>query len=132
MSKKIFIFFGGLLLINWINIASCNSTCFSQDEFESAFLVAFDQFEDIEALILDSLSLDGATLDAHDPIYNNFKSHKLSWDILSRHKFAKVANMALKALKIDSLTLSISLHEPSPMLMYPSNTISIPLYCTVG
>lgn len=101
MSKKIFKLLCGLLLINWINIASSDSTCFSQDEFESAFSVAFNQFEDIEALILDSLSMDGSTLDAHDPIYNHFKSHKLSWDILSRHKFAKVANMALKALKID-------------------------------
>lgn len=99
MDKKILNFCGGLLLIYCINAVSCDSSCFTQNEFEAAFSVAFNKFEDIEAMILDSLNMRGATLDVNDPIYDNFKSHTLSWDILSRHKFAKVANMALKTLK---------------------------------
>lgn len=73
-----------------------NSTCFTQEEFESAFLTAFNNYENLEESILETLNLKNATLNKLDTIYHHFHSRQISWDTYSRHKFAIVSKTVIK------------------------------------
>lgn len=75
------------------------SSCFTQNEFDEAILLARDQLSMRESTLVASYSIPGFTLTESDPAYHHFLNLEVDEDALLSNRIATFSNAALKFLK---------------------------------
>ncbi|KAG5668187.1 hypothetical protein PVAND_016137 [Polypedilum vanderplanki] len=101
--KKIifFLLFEFLNFVKVYSICPVNDAaiCFTQSDFDSAFLKAAINNNITENLIVSSLNMEGVCLDKKAPIYGHFERREVDQFVLDQNRFTTVAIAAIQNLK---------------------------------
>jgi hypothetical protein len=77
------------------------SECFTQSEFNLAYILASAAYNATEEILISSLNLSGVVLEKDNPVYGHFERRHIDQYVMDQNRFTSIVISAIQSLKAE-------------------------------